>query len=365
MIKELQRTAVMKNPGMAGATIVAAQADAMKNAASNPNGAMMGFMGMNAAMNAGNNADSFFAMDAAAQQQARGQQAGKRRTDAPFQSILAGFVSHIFPFTLCLFSLGFAPCSRLLRSGGAALAAGYGLRIDLDRHGGQGVKTWIFLVHFPHDGFRDIQGRAVDDERACGRHDAYRGSFRIHGEPDPDYVLKVRRENPAHGKTLRRKLPLQGRLPFTQRGLGFTRVFPALVEGAQFIQALLQNAPHLRKVRFTGSAGCGFTVNTIHIHHGKTFGPCRAAEKRQGKQNRANCYVYFWKHTPSQKSYYALSHSNKGLVPQGNKPKITRTGAEDESAHKEIVSAIRARTLGRQKIPALPHCGRQVTRLDA
>ncbi|MPW27346.1 SPFH domain-containing protein [Alkalibaculum sp. M08DMB] len=63
MIKELQRTAVMRNAGMAGATIVTAQADAMKTAAGNPNGAMMGFVGMNAAMNTGSNAGAFFDID--------------------------------------------------------------------------------------------------------------------------------------------------------------------------------------------------------------------------------------------------------------------------------------------------------------
>jgi membrane protease subunit (stomatin/prohibitin family) len=65
MIKDLQRTAVMRNPGMAGATLVSAQADAMKAAAANENGAMMGFMGMNMAMgaNGGANAQNFFAMD--------------------------------------------------------------------------------------------------------------------------------------------------------------------------------------------------------------------------------------------------------------------------------------------------------------
>lgn len=72
MIKDLQRTAVMRNAGMAGATLVTAQADAMKAAAGNPGGAFMGFLGMNAAMNSASNAGTFYNMDA--QQQAAQQQ---------------------------------------------------------------------------------------------------------------------------------------------------------------------------------------------------------------------------------------------------------------------------------------------------
>ena len=64
MIKQIQRTAVLKDPMMAGATLVGAQADAMKAAASNEAGAMTGFMGMGMAMNAGGgmNAQNLFAM---------------------------------------------------------------------------------------------------------------------------------------------------------------------------------------------------------------------------------------------------------------------------------------------------------------
>ena len=64
MIKQLQRTAVLQNPTMAGATLVGAQADAMKTAAGNSAGAMTGFMGMGMAMNAGGgmNAQNLFAM---------------------------------------------------------------------------------------------------------------------------------------------------------------------------------------------------------------------------------------------------------------------------------------------------------------
>ena len=63
MIKQLQRTAVLQNPNMAGAILAGAQADAMKAAASNTSGAMAGFMGMGMAMNAGGmNAQNLFAM---------------------------------------------------------------------------------------------------------------------------------------------------------------------------------------------------------------------------------------------------------------------------------------------------------------
>lgn len=63
MIKELQRTAVYRNGNMAGARLVDAQAEAMKTAAGNEGGAMMGFMGMNMAnQSTGMNAQSLFQM---------------------------------------------------------------------------------------------------------------------------------------------------------------------------------------------------------------------------------------------------------------------------------------------------------------
>lgn len=70
MIKQAQRTAIMRDPTMAAATLVGAQADAMKAAAENDAGAMTGFMGVGMAMNAGGmNAQGLYAMGA--QQQAQ------------------------------------------------------------------------------------------------------------------------------------------------------------------------------------------------------------------------------------------------------------------------------------------------------
>ena len=65
----------MRDPTMAAATLVGAQADAMKAAAENKSGAMTGFVGMGMAMNAGGgmNAQNLFAMgqqNQQAQQQA-------------------------------------------------------------------------------------------------------------------------------------------------------------------------------------------------------------------------------------------------------------------------------------------------------
>jgi membrane protease subunit (stomatin/prohibitin family) len=65
MIKELQKTAVFQNAGMAGAMKVNAEAQAMMDAAKNPNGAAMGFFGMGMAQQAaggGTDAASLFAM---------------------------------------------------------------------------------------------------------------------------------------------------------------------------------------------------------------------------------------------------------------------------------------------------------------
>ena len=63
LIQEAQRAAILRDPTMAAATLVSAQAEAMKSAASNEGGAMNGFIGMGMAMNAGgNNAGNLYAM---------------------------------------------------------------------------------------------------------------------------------------------------------------------------------------------------------------------------------------------------------------------------------------------------------------
>lgn len=73
MITELQRKAVMRDPSMAAATLAEAQADAMKTAAGNAGGAMVGFMGLNMAQQQGGfNAQQLYGM---AQQQAAQQPA--------------------------------------------------------------------------------------------------------------------------------------------------------------------------------------------------------------------------------------------------------------------------------------------------
>lgn len=91
LIKQAQRTAIMRDPTMAAATLVGAQADAMKTAAGNEAGAMTGFMGMGMAMNAaggGMNAQNLFAMGQ--QQQAQQAAPTPQPTPAPQVAPAAG-----------------------------------------------------------------------------------------------------------------------------------------------------------------------------------------------------------------------------------------------------------------------------------
>ena len=72
LIKQAQKNAMMRDPTYAAATLVGAQADAMKTAAGNSAGAMTGFMGFGMAQQAGGmNAQNLFAMG---QQQQAAQQ---------------------------------------------------------------------------------------------------------------------------------------------------------------------------------------------------------------------------------------------------------------------------------------------------
>ena len=78
LIKDLQRKSVFRDASMGAAAMVDAQSEAMKAAASNSGGAMLGFMGMGVAQNVGgNNAQNLYAV--AAQQQAAQQQAAQQQ----------------------------------------------------------------------------------------------------------------------------------------------------------------------------------------------------------------------------------------------------------------------------------------------
>lgn len=78
MIKQLQKSAVMRDPSMAAAQLVGAQGDAMRAAAANRAGAMTGFMGLGmAAQSGGMNIQELFAMG-----QQKNTQQGQMQTNA-------------------------------------------------------------------------------------------------------------------------------------------------------------------------------------------------------------------------------------------------------------------------------------------
>lgn len=80
MIRQLQRSAVLRDPGMAAAALTGAQAEAMRAAASNPGGSMMAFAGMNVAAQAGGmDAASLYGMDQ--ENRRRRQERMERQTD--------------------------------------------------------------------------------------------------------------------------------------------------------------------------------------------------------------------------------------------------------------------------------------------
>ncbi len=91
-IRELQRAAALRDPGLAAGTLTAAQAEAMKSAAGNSAGAMTGFMGMGMAMNQGAamNTQNLYAMS---QQQQQQQQAASPAAPADSWTCSCGAVA--------------------------------------------------------------------------------------------------------------------------------------------------------------------------------------------------------------------------------------------------------------------------------
>lgn len=98
-LNELQKNKVLTNPGMAAATLTAAQAEAMKAAASNTStGPMMAFAGMNMAnMAGGMNANTLYQMNAQNQMAGQGagmmagMAAGNPQMQAPSQAPVLGW----------------------------------------------------------------------------------------------------------------------------------------------------------------------------------------------------------------------------------------------------------------------------------
>lgn len=81
MIKQIQKSAVMRDPTMAAAALAGAQADAMRAAASNSAGAMAGFMGMNmAGATGGMNIQQLYSMGQKNTEDSMQQKAGMQNT---------------------------------------------------------------------------------------------------------------------------------------------------------------------------------------------------------------------------------------------------------------------------------------------
>lgn len=86
MIRQLQKSAVLRDPTMAAAALVGAQSDAMRTASANTAGAMAGFMGMGMAANAGGmNAQTLFEMGAQQAVRTQGTGAGMQEADTGAQ----------------------------------------------------------------------------------------------------------------------------------------------------------------------------------------------------------------------------------------------------------------------------------------
>lgn len=98
MIKQLQKSAVMRDPTMAAATLVGAQSDAMRAAAENEGGAMMGFMGLGMAQNAGGSSvQNLFAMG---QQQEQAQAGNKAESKVQGWNCSCGAVGNSGKFCM-------------------------------------------------------------------------------------------------------------------------------------------------------------------------------------------------------------------------------------------------------------------------
>lgn len=91
-IQTLQLNASLRDPGMAGATLAAAQAQAMKDAANNQSaGPMMAFAGLNMAnMAGGMNTGNLYNMAAQQQQMAQQAQPQMQQPGAPVAGVVAG-----------------------------------------------------------------------------------------------------------------------------------------------------------------------------------------------------------------------------------------------------------------------------------